>query len=350
MNKLKVGIAGYGIVGKRRHFFAERNSALKIVAVCDQAFKENGIFPDGVHFYSHYRDLISLDLDILIVCLTNDMNPEVTIAGLERGMHVFCEKPPGRNLADIQLVRETEKKYPQLRLMYGFNHRFHDSVQDALAMIQSGQLGKIVNLRGMYGKSKVITFNQTDWRTNRSIAGGGVLLDQGIHMVDLMRLFAGEFLQVQSFVANSYWGYDVEDNAYALMQTANGVVGMLHSSATQWRHRFKLEVNLESGSVILGGLLTGTKSYGAETLTVITVDHENDNGDPREQTTLYNRDPSWEREINQFVDCILNGSPVINGSSKDAFNTMKLVTSIYYADPIWRSKFDIQNPEKVPYE
>lgn len=345
MNRLKVGIAGYGIVGKRRRLFAERNSALKIVAVCDQTFKENGIFPDGVHYYCNYRDLISLDLDILIVCLTNDMNPEVTIAGLQRGMHVFCEKPPGRNLTDIQLVSETEKKYPHLRLMYGFNHRFHDSVQDALAIVQSGQLGKIVNLRGVYGKSKVITFNQTDWRTKRSIAGGGVLLDQGIHMVDLMRLFAGEFLHVQSFVTNSYWGYDVEDNAYALMQTANGVIGMLHSSATQWRHRFNLEINLEYGSVILGGLLTGTKSYGAETLTVVTVDHENDNGDPREQTTLYNRDLSWEREINQFVDCILEGSPIINGSSKDALNTMRLVTSIYYADPIWRNKFDIQNPE-----
>jgi len=343
MNKLRVGIAGYGIVGKRRHFFANKNPALSVVAVCDQTFDGNGKLSDGIKYYDNYKDLVAENLDVLFVCLTNDMNPKVTIAGLERGMHVFCEKPPGRYLSDVEDVRRIEAKYPHLRLMYGFNHRFHDSVQDALEIVRSGQLGKVINLRGVYGKSKIITFNQTDWRTKREISGGGVLLDQGIHMVDLMRLFAGEFHDVRSFVTNSYWGYDVEDNAYALMQTANGVVGMLHSSATQWRHRFKLEINLELGSLILGGLLTGTKSYGSEKLTIISVDHDNDNGDPREQTTLYNRDPSWEREINQFVDCIMQGISVINGSSGDAFNTMKLVTDIYCADPNWRKKYDIKS-------
>ena len=95
--------------------------------------------------------------------------------------------------------------------MYGFNHRYHDSVQDALKIIRSGRFGNIINMRGVYGKSKLITFNQADWRAKREIAGGGVLLDQGIHMVDLMRLFAGEFVDVQSFISNGHWGYNVED-------------------------------------------------------------------------------------------------------------------------------------------
>jgi predicted dehydrogenase len=167
------------------------------------------------------------------------------------------------------------------------------------------------------------------------------------NMVDLMRLFGGEFVEVQSIVANSHWGYDVEDNAYALMRTEDGVVGMLNSSATQWRHRFNLDINLERGSVIMGGLLTGTKSYGAETLTVVTVDHQSDNGDPREQITRYNQDPSWELEINHFVESILEGRPIENGTSLDAFNTMKLVYQIYYADPVWRKKFSIADPNRV---
>ena len=350
MTKLKVGIAGYGIVGKLRRTCIDRHPALEVFAVCDQNFKDTGVFPDGVLYFTNFQDLIANDLDILFVCLTNDVNPDATIAGLERGFHVFCEKPPGRDLEDIARVMRVEKRCLGQHLMFGFNHRYHDSVRDSLMIIRAGKLGRIINLRAVYGKSKIITYNQSDWRTKRAIAGGGVLLDQGIHMVDLMRLFAGEFSLVHSVVTNSHWGYEVEDNAYAIMQTENGIVGMLNSSATQWRHRFQLDINLEHGSVILAGLLTGTKSYGAETLTVVTVDHATSNGDPMEQMTRYNRDPSWEMEINQFVDCILYGKPIDHGTSKDAFYTMKLVNQIYYADPVWRNKFQIPNPEDVTYE
>jgi predicted dehydrogenase len=218
-------------------------------------------------------------------------------------------------------------------------------VQDALKILRSGELGRVINMRGMYGKAKLITFNQPDWRTKREIAGGGVLLDQGIHMVDLMRLFAGEFHEVQSVISNGHWGYDVEDNAYALLRTADGVVAMLNSSATQWRHRFHLDINLERGSLILGGILSGTKSYGAETLTVVRADPDNDQGDPREQVTRYNRDPSWDEEIASFAASVRNDTPVESGNSQDALRTMQLVFRIYYADPIWRNAYGIPNPD-----
>jgi len=343
--RLKVGIAGYGIVGQRRRGCIDSHPYMDVVAVCDRTFVGNGMFDDGVCYFSNYDDLLKESLDVLFVCLTNEVAPEVTIAGLEKGLNVFCEKPPGRNVEDILAVIETEIAHSRLKLMYGFNHRYHDSVKDALEIIQSGDLGKIINLRGVYGKSKLITFNQPDWRTKREIAGGGVLLDQGIHMVDLMRLFAGEFCDVHSFISNGHWGYSVEDNAYAIMRTTDGVVGMINSSATQWRHRFNLDINLEKGSIILGGILSGTKSYGAETLTIVKVDHANDNGDPKEQITKYNNDPSWQEEIDLFADSILADKPVTSGTSLDALNTMKLVYKIYYADPIWRNSYKIQNPD-----
>jgi len=347
---LKVGIAGYGIVGQRRRDCIDRHAKMDVVAVCDRTFLDRGIFDDGVLYFSNYHDLLKEKLDVLFVCLTNEIAPEVTIAGLGEGLNVFCEKPPGRNVEDILSVIEIEKSNPSLKLMYGFNHRHHDSVKDALEIIQSGELGNIINLRGVYGKSKLITFNQPDWRTKREIAGGGVLLDQGIHMVDLMRLFAGEFCDVHSFISNNHWGYEVEDNAYAIMRTTDGVVGMINSSATQWRHKFNLDINLEKGSLILGGILSGTKSYGAETLTVVKVDHAHDSGDPKEQITKYNKDPSWDEEINLFVNSILSDIPVASGTSLDALNTMKLVYKIYYADPIWRNRFGIQDPATLATE
>lgn len=346
MAELKVGIAGFGMVGKRRKDCVDRHPNLRVVAVCDRTFDKEGTLADGVRTYQDYRRLLTEDLNVLIVCLTNDIAAEVTIAGLGSGLHVFCEKPPGRHVEDVLRVIAHERRHPALKLMYGFNHRYHESVRDALKILHSGELGRVINMRGMYGKAKLMTFNQPDWRTKREIAGGGVLLDQGIHMVDLMRLFGGDFCEVHSFISNGHWGYDVEDNAYALMRTADGVVAMLNSSATQWRHRFHLDINLERGSLILGGILSGTKSYGAETLTVVHADPDNDRGDPREQITRYNRDPSWDEEIAAFAGSILNDKPVQSGNSEDALRTMQLVFGIYYADPIWRSAYNIPNPKK----
>jgi len=233
MAKLKVGIAGYGVVGRRRHQCIQARDDLEVVAICDRTFQAARETVDGLLRVKDWNALLEEELDVLFVCVTNDIAADVTIAGLEKGVHVFCEKPPGRNVEDIRRVIAAEKRHPGLKLMYGFNHRYHDSVQEALRIIRSGELGRVIAMRGIYGKSKIITFNQDDWRTRREVAGGGVLVDQGIHMVDLMRLFAGEFAEIHSFVSNSHWGYNVEDNAYALMRSDKGVVALLHSTATE---------------------------------------------------------------------------------------------------------------------
>ena len=337
MKNLRVGIAGFGVVGKQRLKCISKIINTHLVAVSDKTFSDVEKSHEGYFCLDDYQKIYSHHLDALFVCLTNDVVANAVIRGLENGMHVFCEKPPGKNLKDLVRVMQCKNKYPNLKLMYGFNHRYHSSVQEALRIIRSGELGKILNLRGIYGKSKLITFSQSDWRTKKAIAGGGVLLDQGIHMVDLMRLFAGEFVDVYIFVSNNYWSYDVEDNAYALMRTKDGVVGMLHSSATQWRHRFNLDINLEKGSLILSGILSGSKSYGAETLTIVWANPDADHGDPQEQMMRYNNDPSWEEEVNTFFQAIRSDKSIEHGSIEDAYETMRLVDKIYRADKNWRA-------------
>jgi predicted dehydrogenase len=340
---LKVGIAGYGVVGKRRRKFIDQNSMLETVAVCDQYFGEEGVMPDGIRFLPDYKRLLKTPLDILFVCLPNYLAPEVTIAGLEQGLHVFCEKPPGRNVGDIERVIEVEKKNAGRLLKYGFNHRFHDSVRDALKIVKSNEFGEIVNLRGIYGKSKIISFSG-GWRADRKYSGGGILLDQGIHMVDLIRIFCGEFVDVKSYVSNQYWKHDIEDNAYAIMRDTHGRVAFLHSSATQWQHRFTFDIALTEGYLRLEGILTGSKSYGEEKL-IIGRRNESDTGTAREEIVTYLEDNSWRDEINEFADEIANGKSVKNGNSADALATMKLVYRIYWADPEWRETWQISNPD-----
>ena len=341
--QLKVGIAGYGIVGKRRRHFIDLHPNLKVVAVCDKAFASPGVMDDGVLCFRDYKTLLKQNFDILFVCLTNDVAAEVTMAGLHAGLHVFCEKPPGRNLNDIAQVVRCKKHYPQLTLKYGFNHRYHDSVSEALRIIKSEELGEVINLRGVYGKSSIVTSSQeSDWRASRAIAGGGILLDQGIHMLDLLRLFAGEFVEIHSFISNDFWNHDVEDNAYALLRTADKKVAMLHSTATQWRHCFDLSIGLEKGTINLSGILSGTKSYGAETMSIAWAS-SSDVGDPKEQVTRYTQDNSWKNEIEEFASAILKGTPILHGTEMDAYRTMELLYKIYCADTEWQDKWQLKD-------
>lgn len=339
--KLKVGIAGYGVVGKRRRQYIDSHPYLKTTAVCDQVFHNPDVVLDGVRCFADYRKLLDEPLDVLFVSLPNYLAPEVTIAGLKKGLHVFCEKPPARDMVDMANLVKEKKKHPQLKLKYGFNHRYHGSVKDALKIVEAKQLGGIVNMRGVYGKSSVVPFDE-NWRSKRQYAGGGILLDQGIHMVDLMRLFnKKDFIEIKSFVSNKFWKHDVEDNVYALMKDSTGVFAILHSSATQWQHRFSLEINMSKGYLGLQGILSGTKSYGEEKL-IIGRRTESKTGTSREEERTYLQDNSWSDEIHEFADAIIHPQKVFSGTVEDAYETMRLVYKIYQADVNWRKAFNLK--------
>jgi len=338
---MRVGIAGYGVVGKTRHLSIKKNTTFQVTAISEKNVEAHQSIPSNISIYDDYKALIAnADIDIIFISLPNQFAAEASMLSLEKGLHVFCEKPPARTQAELLLVKKQSQKSPNLKLMYGFNHRFHLSVEEAKSIIDGGSFGKMINMKGVYGKSQMISFNQTDWRTSREAAGGGILLDQGIHMLDLMRYLSGQnFTQVFSFIDNAFWNFDVEDNAYVLMKSAKGVVAQLHSSATQWRHAFNLEITLEKGSLILSGLLTGSKSYGDEVLTVIKSDPIADKGTPKESTLKYNKDVSWDNEIKYFADSLQNNTSIMRGSIEDAIETMKLIEQIYKADPIWKEKY-----------
>ncbi len=340
---LNVGIAGYGTVGKRRRQFIDLNPNMITTAVSDISFGQPSTAQDGVKYYPTYHGLFNENLDVLFVSLPNYLAAEATIAGLEKGLHVFCEKPPGRVVRDIRDVIAVEKRQPRLKLKYGFNHRYHESVKEAKRVIESGQYGEIINLRGIYGKSSIISFDK-GWRSERKYAGGGILLDQGIHMLDMIRYFAGEFEEIKSFVSNSYWRHDVEDNAYALMRNSEGCVAMLHSTATQWQHKFRLEITLREALLELSGILSGTKSYGDERLKIIPKKDGSSVGSFLETTNSYLDDNSWQYEVDEFADIVINDKVVMSGNSGDALKVMELVYKIYCADNKWQEAFNIQLP------
>jgi predicted dehydrogenase len=336
----QLGIIGYGVVGKKRHSILRKFSNIKIAAVSDINELSLKGLPDEIKKFNDYKDLINKsNCDIVFISLPNRYAADATKLALKKGIHVFCEKPPARSVRELGIISKLYKS-SKLKLKYGFNHRYHASILKATKIIKSRELGQIVAMRGLYGKSNIISFDQSDWRSQRSEAGGGILLDQGIHMLDLMLFFAGEnFSRVFSIIKNNFWNHDVEDNAFALMETPSGIIAQIHSSATQWRHTFNLEIILEKGALVFGGLLTGSKSYGDETLTVIKSNPSVDRGFPEETTYKFNEDISWNEEIKEFMFAIDHHKKIIHGTIGEAIETMKLIERIYKADKHWSKKY-----------
>lgn len=339
-NKLRVGIVGFGKVGEIRKNVIDSNPNLDLKSIADPNIK---IEENNMHYkiFKDYKNLLRLDLDAVFVCTPNKYTPIIVKEALNKKMHVFCEKPPGRSIKDIKMIIDAEKQNPTVKLKFGFNHRYHDNVLEAKSIVESGRFGKVLWMRGVYGKSGGINFKNI-WRNNRDISGGGILLDQGIHMIDLFRFFCGDFQEVKSFVSNSFWGLDVENDAFAILRNKKGQLASIHSSSTQWKHVFSLEISLEKGYINLYGILSSTRSYGqGEHLIIARRQFEDETysvGNPQENITYFNNDPSWRREVDDFVDCILNNKKVVQGSSKDALKAMELVFKIYNSDQSWVKK------------
>ena len=215
--------------------------------------------------------------------------------------------------------------------MFGFNHRFHPGVMKAKAIIETGRFGNIIGMQGTYGKSGGVSFPKS-WRNKKEISGGGILLDQGIHMLDLFRYFCGDFEQIKCFTSSSFWKFDIEDNAYVILQNKSEQTAFLHSSATLWKHTFRLHVILEHGYMVIDGLLSKTGSYGSEKLIIGSRQFEDETealGNPAEEVTYFDRDLSWELEVEEFVKCIVQNKKVSSSSSRDALKVMEIIEIAY---------------------
>jgi len=326
---LRVGVAGYGKIGQLRARAVKEIENAELVAIYDIDSPDE--IDSSIKICQSYEELLDQNLDVVFVCAFNNVLSDFTVRAFEKGAHVFCEKPPARNTQELAEVIEAEKKYGKI-LKYGFNHRYHYSVMEAKKLIDSGEMGKLLWMRGVYGKAGSIDYDK-NWRNFRKISGGGILIDQGIHMLDLMMYFSkSKFEKINSFVTTAFWDIEAEDNAFIIMQNPDKVTAMVHSSATQWKHKFLLELCFEEGYINLDGILSGTRSYAPEKLVVGRREFEDIThamGKPKESTTWFEYDNSWIYEIEEFFDAVAGTKQVENGTSQDAYNVLKLVEDIY---------------------
>lgn len=324
---IKCAIIGYGKMGKIRAKALEKTGRAHVVGVYDT----EKIQDINYHVYGTDREPFSdQEVQAVFVCTPNYRIPTLCKDALNAGKHVFSEKPPAFNASAVEEVIAAEEN-SGLTLMYGFNHRHHDSIKKIKQIVDDEELGKILWMRGRYGKEVNEAFFD-GWRAKKELAGGGIMLDQGIHMLDLFLHFGGEFDEIQSMVSNLYWKIEgIEDNVFLnLRSSKTGICASLHSTMTQWRYLFSLEVFLEGGALILNGLKTTSGAYGEEVLSIKrNPGHTYDGSYESEERIVYKVNNSWMSEVNHFIDCIEMKKDVMIGNSLDALNVMRVMDRVY---------------------
>ncbi len=329
--KIRTVILGMGKMGKIRYDALKKHAGFEIVALCENNLENCVDYSEKV--YSDWKVCLEeTKPEAIIVCTFNDVIPDIVCYGLENGMDVFSEKPPGRTLEDAIRMMEVQKKTEKV-LKFGFNHRMHNSVIEAKALMESKILGDVVCIRGIYGKAGSENFS-SEWRNDLKKSGGGILLDQGIHMLDLICHFTESSLTVKNArVDNLVWKeLDTEDSALAVFETEKKQIISFHSSAIQWKHKFDMDIICTNGYIALNGILTATQSYGEETITYYKKDLQAKSGKvgkPKEHTMCFDSDQSWDLEIEEFYDAVKLGKGVKNGTPSDAVRVMKIISEIY---------------------
>jgi predicted dehydrogenase len=299
-----VAIVGCGLIGQKR---ARALAGARLVACADRdtARAQALARTTGADAPTDWRQAIDRpDVGIVVVATTNDALAEIGAFAAAAGKDVLLEKPAGRSVAEIDRLIAAAGEHRRL-VRVGFNHRYHPALLEAFELVKAGELGDLMFVRGRYGHGGRVGYDR-EWRADPALSGGGELIDQGVHLIDLARTFLGDFVRVQGAAHTYYWDMPVDDNAFLLLETARRQTAMLHVSCTEWKNLFSLEVYGRVGKLHVEGL---GGSYGLERLAFYKMRPEM--GPPDTTIREYPRgDESWALEFREFLeDVALRSEP-----------------------------------------
>ena len=264
------------------------------------------------------------DIDIAVISLPHKFLAPAALELLSVGKHVLLEKPGARSTAELELAIRLAKE-KNLRLMVGFNHRFHTSHQVAKKLVSEGKIGEPQFMRMVYGFGGRPGYEK-EWRHNIDIAGGGELIDQGVHLIDLARWFLGDFAEACGFNEKAFWKSDVEDNAFALLRTKDGKVASLHASWSEWKPTYRLELYGTAGYIRIEGL---GKKYGGTEKVFVGRRTEIYGAGPEEVIDCDpNADNSLRDEFGEFLAAVREKREPSPGAH-DGLAALKIVEEIY---------------------
>ena len=318
-----IGIIGCGLIGYKRA--KSLGSKGKLVACADPNINQARriVRNNKIKIFTNWKKLLEIkEIDIVIISTPHNQLKKILLEAYKKNKHILVEKPATKNLNEIKKII-SKVKGNKIKIRIGYNHRYHPSIIKAQELINNGAIGKVMYLRARYGHGGRLGYEK-EWRGKLSISGGGELIDQGSHLIDLSRLFLGEFSKVDGFINTYFWKISVEDNAFLILKTRSNKVAFLHASWTEWKNMFSFEIFGTLGKLDINGL---GGSYGKEQLTLYKMSKKM--GIPKQKVWKFkSRDMSWKNEINEFYkDISYNRKPKVN--LIDAYQTLKIINKIY---------------------
>lgn len=324
---MRVGIIGAGLQGRRRALGLRDHPGVDLSVISASRLEPAKRLADliGCEAAKGWEPVVKRsDLDAVLVCTPPHLHAIITIAAMQHGKHVLCEKPLARTLEEAEEMMRVAQETGRV-LKCGFNHRHHPGIQQARRWFDEGRIGEPIFVRCRYGIGGRPGYER-EWRANPQIIGGGQLMEQGIHAVDLARWFLGEMSQVTAFSETAFWKISpLEDNAFALYRTPRGAVAFIHSSLTQWRNLFSFELYGREGYITVEGL---GGSYGTER----AIFGRQDFTAPFAEEVIEFRgeDRSWREEWREFAAAIQEDREPL-GNAHDGVEALRLVYAAYEA-------------------
>jgi histidinol-phosphate phosphatase family protein len=335
VKRLGVAVIGCGLIGRRRAATAAAHPATELRVVVDrdaararEAAEGAGTTTGqgGADVATDWEAVLQRDdVDAVVACTPNALLAPIAVAALRSGRHVLVEKPMGRSVLEAEAMAVAAAASGRV-LKAGFNHRYHPAIARMHELLVAGEVGAPVQLRARYGHGSRPGCEK-EWRGDPELAGGGELLDQGVHVVDLFQWMVGAPVRVQAELQTAVWPLaPLEDNAFGLLRFGGGVVGQFHVSMTQWKNLFSLEIHGQNGALVVDGI---GGSYGVERLHVVRRNMAG--GVPETEVHEYpGPDASWAAEWDDFVQA-MHGGRLRHGTAASGVAVMRTVDAIYRA-------------------
>lgn len=315
---MRVHIVGAGLIGRKRAAALDRDDVL--VSVADIA--EDRAIALARHLgCSPNTDYVIQAGDVAIIATTHDQLVPMALQYLQAGCHLLIEKPGALSLAEF--TRLLSHVPPGRTVGVGYNHRFHPGIRMLQETARSGRLGPIRYVRARYGHGGRLGYD-TEWRAIPEISGGGELVDQGSHLIDLVHFIAGKFRLTFSDLASLFWEMPVEDNAWLMGELDDGGRVNLHASWTEWKNLFSFEVCFKHGKAEVQGL---GGSYGPERYIEYPMNSEM-TIPTKSLIEFPGHDTSWQSEWADFKSRI-NGGPALGATDHDALRVLQIIAEIY---------------------
>ena len=321
---VNVAIIGCGLIGRKRALVLDAD---RLVAVCDpnpeaaRAIAKGHSPPPQV--FADWEDALAVkSLDAVIIATPHHLLAPITRRAIELGLAVLVEKPAGLSAAELEGLASFARERSAL-VRVGFNHRYHPAFREIHSLRSREDFGELMFIRGRYGQGGRVGMEK-EWRARPELSGGGELIDQGVHLIDLSRQFLNDITEVEGWAHTYFWDMPVEDNGFMLLKDKQHRAAFLQVSCTEWKNLFNFEIYFQKAKLDVTGL---GGSYGVERLSVYRMLPEM--GPP--DTTIYEYprgDDSWEYEWKQFrEDAELRRTPGAN--LDDALAAMRVVNQIY---------------------